>query len=181
VFPADPGYARVITEEAAKVGRRLARDDVIGRFAVDFVVVRDGTGRWRCYAIEINLRKGGTTHPFLTLQFLTDGRYDASTATFTTPTGARKCLVASDRVESPVFVGLTPEAMFDIAEREGLRYDPTTESGVVFHMLASLGDAGRFGMTAVADSVGEAEARFAAARAALEAGARARSGAADGP
>ncbi len=25
------------------------------------------------YAIEINLRKGGTTHPFLTLQFLTDG------------------------------------------------------------------------------------------------------------
>ena len=32
---------------------------------------------WKAYAIEINLRKGGTTHPFLTLQFLTDGAYDA--------------------------------------------------------------------------------------------------------
>ena len=33
-------------------------------------------GDWTPYAIELNLRKGGTTHPFLTLQFLTDGAYD---------------------------------------------------------------------------------------------------------
>ena len=37
--------------------------------ALDFVVVRSN-GKWEPYAIEINLRKGGTTHPFLTLQFL---------------------------------------------------------------------------------------------------------------
>ena len=36
------------------------------------------TDAWTSYAIELNLRKGGTTHPFLTLQFLTDGRYDAA-------------------------------------------------------------------------------------------------------
>ena len=46
---------------------------VIGRFAVDFVTVQDDDGGWSAYAIELNLRKGGTTHPFLTLQFLTDG------------------------------------------------------------------------------------------------------------
>src|SRR6266542_3971334 len=79
VFPADTGYAALITREAAKVGRRLAKEGVIGRFALDFVVVRS-TGKWEPYAIEINLRKGGTTHPFLTLQFLTDGRYDPETA-----------------------------------------------------------------------------------------------------
>ncbi len=56
---------------------RLAEDGALGRFAVDFVVVRDDGGDWTPYAIELNLRKGGTTHPFLTLQFLTDGRYDA--------------------------------------------------------------------------------------------------------
>ena len=38
------------------------------------------------YAIELNLRKGGTTHPYLTLQFLTDGVYDAQRALFLTPT-----------------------------------------------------------------------------------------------
>src|SRR6266487_4290392 len=70
VFPADSAYASLITREAAKVGNRLAKEGVIGRFALDFVVVRSN-GKWDPYAIEINLRKGGTTHPFLTLQFLT--------------------------------------------------------------------------------------------------------------
>jgi hypothetical protein len=169
VFPADPAYAYAITEEAAKVGRRLARDGVIGRFAVDFVVVRDADGAWRCDAIEINLRKGGTTHPFLTLQYLTDGRYEPAAATFTAPSGARKCFVASDRVESPSFVGLTPDALFAVAARHGLSFDPASETGIVFHMLASLVDAGRFGMTAVADTIPDAHARFARARAVLEA------------
>ena len=44
---------------------------------VDFVVVRGTDGQWSSYAIELNLRKGGTTHPYLTLEFLTDGTYDA--------------------------------------------------------------------------------------------------------
>src|ERR1051325_7601623 len=82
-FPADPAYAASIMREAAKVGARLAREGVVGRFAIDFVTVREHND-WKCYAIEINLRKGGTTHPFLTLQFLTDGAYDADKAVFTT-------------------------------------------------------------------------------------------------
>src|SRR4029077_13400354 len=38
VFPADTEYAPLITREAAKIGRRLAKEGVIGRFALDFVV-----------------------------------------------------------------------------------------------------------------------------------------------
>src|SRR5437868_10716785 len=34
VFPADTGYAALITREAAKIGRRLAKEGVIGRFAL---------------------------------------------------------------------------------------------------------------------------------------------------
>ena len=78
-----------ITEQAELVGVRLAELGVLGRFAIDFVVVRDGAG-WRSYAIEINLRKGGTTHPFLTMQFLTNGRYDPDLALFATPAGREK-------------------------------------------------------------------------------------------
>src|SRR5438270_1026413 len=40
VFPAETGYAALITRQAAKVGARLAKEGVIGRFALDFVVVR---------------------------------------------------------------------------------------------------------------------------------------------
>ena len=62
-FPADPGYARAITEPAERIGHRLAELGAVGRFAVDFVVVRDGQRGWTPYAIELNLRKGGThTH-----------------------------------------------------------------------------------------------------------------------
>jgi hypothetical protein len=88
-FPADPAYAALISREARKVGARLAREGVLGRFAVDFVVVRGADGAWLPYAIELNLRKGGTTHPFLTLQFLTDGSYDEEKAVFVARAAAR--------------------------------------------------------------------------------------------
>ena len=149
-FPADPAYAAAITREAVKVGERLAEEGVIGRFAVDFVTVRSNDG-WDPYAIELNLRKGGTTHPFLTLQFLTDGVYDPETAVFTAPSGQEKHFVASDHVESPAYRQLTPDDLFDIVVRRGLHFDQSRETGVVFHMMSALGEHGRTGLTAVAD------------------------------
>src|SRR5437016_7467634 len=131
VFPADAGYAALITGEAAKVGRRLANEGVIGRFALDFVVVPGEHGKWEPYAIEINLRKGGTTHPFLTLQFLTDGKYDPDTAIFTAPNGRQKFFVASDHVESPAYRTLTPDDLFDIVVRHNLHFGQTRQTGVV--------------------------------------------------
>src|SRR5581483_3890580 len=109
IFPANTEYAPLITREAKKIGDRLAKEGVIGRFALDFVVVQNERDEWEPYAIEINLRKGGTTHPFLTLQFLTDGTYDAETAVFTAPSGKHKYFIASDHIESPLYRGLTPD------------------------------------------------------------------------
>jgi hypothetical protein len=159
MFPADPGYAPLITQEAAKVGRRLAKEGVIGRFALDFVVVRSN-GKWEPYAIEINLRKGGTTHPFLTLQFLTDGSYDPETAIFTAPNGQQKFFVASDHVESPSYRTLTPDDLFDIVVRNDLHFGQTRQTGVVFHMMSALGELGRTGLTAVGNSHEDAKATY---------------------
>ena len=161
-FPADTGYASLITREAAKVGNRLAKEGVIGRFALDFVVVRSN-GKWDPYAIEINLRKGGTTHPFLTLQFLTDGIYDPETAIFTAPSGQQKFFVASDHVESPRYRTLTPDDLFDIVVRHNLHFDQTRQTGVVFHMMSALGELGRTGLAAVGNSHDEAKATYARA------------------
>jgi hypothetical protein len=157
-FPADPAYATEITRQAEKVGARLAREGVLGRFALDFVVVRSNGGAWRTYAIELNLRKGGTTHPFLTLQFLTDGAYDPSAGVFTAPGNQRKFFVASDKVQSPLFRAFTPDDLFDIVARHGLHFDQTRQTGVVFHMLGALGECGRMGLTAVGNSPAEADA-----------------------
>jgi hypothetical protein len=159
VFPADPGYAALITREAAKIGKRLAKEGVIGRFALDFVVVRSN-GNWEPYAIEINLRKGGTTHPFLTLQFLTDGCYNSETAIFTAPNGQQKFFVASDHVESPSYRTLTPDDLFDIVVRHDLHFDQTRQTGVVFHMMSALGELGRTGLTAVGNSHEDAKSMY---------------------
>jgi hypothetical protein len=166
-FPAYIEYAPLITREAAKVGAWLAAQGVIGRFALDFVVVRNAQGRWEAYAIEINLRKGGTTHPFLTLQFLTDGGYDPETGVFKTATGHDKCLVASDHEESPAYRALTPHHLFDIAVREGVHFDHARQTGVIFHMMSALTEAGRFGLTAIADTHAEADALHAKTIAAI--------------
>ena len=147
VFPAAAAYARLITRHAEQIGQRLAREGALGRFAVDFVVVRDAGGSWTPYAIELNLRRGGTTHPFLTLQFLTDGRYDPATALFTTPRGREKHLVATDHLESPDLRGLVPADLFDIVARHGLHFDQSRQEGIVFHMISCLTEHGRVGMT----------------------------------
>ena len=156
-FPADPAYAATISSLAERVGDRLAREGVLGRFAVDFVVVRDdGQTAWTPYAIEVNLRKGGTTHPFLTLQFLTGGRYDSVTGLFRTPAGQQKHLVATDHLESPVLRGLTLDDVVDVVVRHGLHFDQTRQTGVVLHMLSSLTE-GRIGLTCVADTAAAAD------------------------
>jgi hypothetical protein len=169
VFPADPAYAPLISAEAAKVGRRLADEGVLGRFALDFVVVRNDADEWEGYAIEVNLRKGGTTHPFLTLSYLTDGTYDPDTATFTTPAGEAKFLVASDHVDSPDFRGLTPDDVFDAVVRHGLHWDKARQVGVVFHMLSALTSQGHLGMTAIGNSPEHARELYDTAVAVLEA------------
>jgi hypothetical protein len=180
-FPADTEYAPAITREAAKIGRRLAREGVLGRFALDFVVVRSEKGRgpsgppsprvgggWDVYAIELNLRKGGTTHPFLTLQFLTDGRYDPETAAFTAPSGRRKFFIASDHVASPLYRAFTTDDLFDLVVRRGLHFDQTRQTGVIFHMMSALAECGSVGLTAVGDSHEEADALYRKAVVALD-------------
>jgi hypothetical protein len=159
-FPASPDYAAAIMREALKVGRRLQKEGVLGRFALDFVAVLNDRHEWEVYAIEINLRKGGTTHPFLTLQFLTDGSYDAETGVFRTPRGETKAFVASDHVHSAAYRTFTHDDLFDLAARHGLHFDHARQKGIVFHMVNGVGESGSLGLTAVGNTRDEADAIY---------------------
>lgn len=149
VFPADPAYSRLITEPALAIGRDLAERGVLGRFAVDFVAVRDDAGDWTVHAIELNLRKGGTTHPFLTLQYLVGGAYDGDAGIYRAASGSPKFLVATDHLEDDRLTALTPRDVFDVVARRRLHFDHSRKTGVVFHMLSCVTECGRLGMTAI--------------------------------
>ena len=151
-FPAASPYAEPIARLARDVGGRLAGAGVIGRSAVDFVVLRDGDGRWRPYAVEINLRSGGTTHPLATLALLTGGAYDAHAATFTTPTGATKHYVATDHLADASLRQLGRDGLLAMLRSGRLGFDHVRRRGVVFHMLSALDELGVVGLTAIGDT-----------------------------
>jgi hypothetical protein len=166
-FPADPEYAPRIATEALAVGRRLAREGVIGRCAVDFVGVRQ-EGRWEPYALEINLRCGGTTHPFMAVSTLTDGIYDPLSGEFRTRLGDLKHYVATDHLDAPAYQSLTPDDLLDVVEERHLGWDADRETGVALHMVSALAVAGRVGLTAIGDTPAEASALYREFKQALD-------------
>ncbi|MDF1501383.1 peptide ligase PGM1-related protein [Roseisolibacter sp. H3M3-2] len=158
-FPAAGPYRADIQDAGLRVAALLADEGVLGRFAVDFVSVRRGD-RWESAAIEVNLRKGGTTHPYLTLQFLTDGAYDPDTGTYRSAAGRPCCYCASDNLGDPAYLGLTPDALLDIAVCHDLHFDAATQRGVTFHLLGALPAYGKLGAVAVGESHAAAERYF---------------------
>jgi hypothetical protein len=158
-FPADPEYAPRVAAEALKIGRRLAREGVIGRNAVDFVAVRRD-GEWHPYAIEINLRCGGTTHPFMAISTLTDGVYEPLSGEFRTRLGDIKHYVATDHLDAPQYAALTPDDLLDVVAERSLGWDAEREAGVALHMVSALAVAGRIGLTAIGDTPSEASALY---------------------
>jgi PGM1 C-terminal domain len=158
-FPADGAYRLNIQARGAKVAQVLAGKGVLGRFGIDFISVKDGDA-WRHLAIEVNLRKGGTTHPFLMLQFLTDGRYDADTGEFLTPASQPRCYYASDNLESKRYRGLTPYDLVDIAVVNGLHFHAATGEGVAFHLIGALSEFGKLGVVCIAQTHERADSLY---------------------
>jgi hypothetical protein len=120
----------------------------LGRFGIDFMSVRKND-TWTHYAIETNLRKGGTTHPYLMLQFLTNGTYDESKGAFILSDGTERYYFATDNLQNDQYKGLTPLDLIDIAMYNGLHYDHSKEEGVMFHLISALSEFGKLGLVSI--------------------------------
>lgn len=154
-FPADEAYSAELAEQSKAISMILKEKGVLGRYSIDFISVMENNS-WKHYAIEINLRKGGTTHPYLMLQFLTNGRYDATTGHFKTANMQDRYYYASDNLESDSYKGLTPQDLIDIVMFYGLHFDGATQKGVVFHMIGALSQYGKMGILCIGESSDEA-------------------------
>jgi hypothetical protein len=155
-FPADEEYRVEIQDVGRNAAEALRDAGVLGRFGIDFISVREPQG-WKHYAIEVNLRKGGTTHPYLMLQFLTDGTYDEATGTYRAPSGRPCCYYASDNIQSAQYRGLSPDDLIDIAAMNDLHFHSAAQQGVVFHMIGALSEFGKLGIVCVDDTVDKAQ------------------------
>ena len=156
MFPASDEYNISLAEEGKKIAKTLAARGVLGRFAIDFISVKQDN-KWIHYAIEINLRKGGTTHPFFMLQFLTDGKYNAEKGEYLTASGNKRFYFSSDNVSSEHYKGLTPHDLNDIAMFHSLMYDGATQEGVMFHLVGALSQHGKLGLVCIGDTAQKAK------------------------
>lgn len=154
-FPANPEYNKEIAVMGKVIADELQRLGVLGRFSIDFLSVKQAAG-WRHYAIEINLRKGGTTHPFIMLKFLTGGDFNWKDGVYTMPNGQARCYFASDNLVNEKYKGLTPHDLIDIAICNHILYDSSKQTGVMFHMIGALSQYGKLGVVCIGRTVDEA-------------------------
>lgn len=170
-FPADAEYRLELQTMGQKIGQQLAAKGALERYGVDFIAVRQPPGSprpWELQAIEINLRKGGTTHPFMALKLLTEGRYNSQDGRFYTGQGVAKYYRASDNLQKESYRGLLPSDLMDIIVTERLHFNSINGTGAAFHLMGCLSEYGKLGLTAIGNTPEQAETIYNQVVAALD-------------
>ncbi len=162
-FPASTDYRTAITEEGLRVGAVLAAEGVVGSFGIDFLVVpaprsggRSGPGS-HVYLSEINLRMGGTTHPYWMARLVTGATYDRSRGELVAPDGSLVRYVATDNLKSRHLAELLPADVIARVDDAGLSFDPATGTGATLHLLGAVPGYGKMGATCVAGTIEDAD------------------------
>jgi hypothetical protein len=155
-FPADASYRLEIQEAGLRVAKILAARGVIGSFGIDLLVRPRDDGDPELYLSEINLRLGGTTHPFLMAKAVTGGTFDPGSGDLLVD-GEPRHYVSSDNLKHESFVGMLPEDLIRAVDYAGLAFDPVTGTGVTLHLLGALKRFGKVGAVCIGATQGESE------------------------
>ncbi len=157
-FPARATYRLAIQDAANRVAEVLSGEGVIGSFGIDFLVVppTGAQGADGVYLSEINLRMGGTTHPFWMARLATEAEYHVDTGELVAQSGPR-CYVATDNLKSERLAGLLPSQVIDAVDRAELGYDSRRRAGATLHLLGAIPRFGKMGTTCIGGSPEEAD------------------------
>lgn len=154
-FPAQADYRLALQAMGQRIGEELAAQGALERYGVDFVAVRQGdpdTPTWDLQAIEINLRKGGTTHPLMAMKMLTEGHFNPANGLFYTRQGQVRYYRASDNLQRPHYRGLLPSDLMDIIVTNRLHFNSVLGVGAAFHLMGCLSEYGKLGLTCIGTS-----------------------------
>jgi hypothetical protein len=154
-FPASESYRAAIQEHGLRVAEILATRGVVGSFGIDFVVV-PRRREPRVYLSEINLRLGGTTHPYLMTRLATGGEYDPRSGDLMVD-GRPRLYVSTDNLKSKAYTGLEPQEVVEALEEAGLAFDRESRTGVTLHLLGALREHGKLGIVCISDTASGAE------------------------
>jgi PGM1 C-terminal domain len=154
-FPASGAYRAPIQEHGLRVAEVLATRGVVGSFGIDFVVVPRRRVP-KVYLSEINLRLGGTTHPYVMARLATGGEYDPRSGELLVD-GRQRVYVSTDNLKSKAYAGLKPREIVEALEASGLAFDHDSRTGVTLHLLGALKDHGKLGIVCISETSSGAE------------------------
>ena len=166
-FPAHANYRLQLQYYGQWVGERLATLGALGHYGVDFVGVQQQK-KWQVQAIEINLRREGTTHPMMIMKLLTQGQYNPQDGLLYSARGQAKYYRATDYLESDRYQGLSSRDVIRAIAQHKLHFNPRTETGVVLHMMGCLPKFGKLGMTCIGNAPQQAQELYRQASEVLE-------------
>jgi hypothetical protein len=154
-FPARADYRLALQEMGYRIGQELAAQGALERFGVDFIAVPKAgaaASGWDLQAIEINLRKGGTTHPLMAMKMLTEGRFNQADGLFYTRQEQVRYYRASDNLQKSHYQGLLPSDLMDIIVSKQLHFNSILGVGAAFHLMGCLSEYGKLGLTCIGTS-----------------------------
>lgn len=150
-FPARSCYRQALMAAGRQVGQALAAKGCRGPVLIDWLAERLPSG-WRLWGMEINLRKGGTTHPFQLAAMATGAQLDADTGDLLSRDGHPIVYEACDSWSMPQWQGLLPEQWLEAVVQRQLYFNPTERRGCIPHRLGALSEHGLLGVTAIGRS-----------------------------
>ncbi|MBE1565573.1 peptide ligase PGM1-related protein [Nonomuraea africana] len=154
-FPARPEYRAEVAASAEKIAGLLAKRGVVGLFGMDFFAMKTDAG-YAALLCEVNLRIGGTTHPFGATLLTTDASYDPGTGLLMSG-GRPKYYTATDNCSAGCLEGRTPGEVVKLVDGLGLGFDHVRKTGNVLHLLGAIPEHGKLGFTTIGDSREEAD------------------------
>jgi hypothetical protein len=132
------------------VAKTLSFNGVIGPVSVDFLVVEEKRKEPSIYAIEINIRQGGTTHPFQSAKNILAAQYNQETGSLEDPEGDHRIYASYDNLVLNGKNGRDIHVLRRLMQEHGLAYNKQTKSGFIFHMMSALEEFGKCGYTLIA-------------------------------
>lgn len=160
-FPCMESHRKLIINESKKIAKYMANKGILGNFSVDFVIVYNAKKEVKkVYAIEINLRKIGSTNPFVTAHYLTNARYSSRDGQMH---WRDKTIhyVSMDFIESEKYKNISSIKLVDLIKNSKINFNRTKNKGVFIYMPGMAEKFGRFGALCIGYSNEEAKRTYA--------------------
>tara|TARA_B100000925_G_scaffold289712_1_gene273221 strand:+ start:1858 stop:3381 length:1524 start_codon:yes stop_codon:yes gene_type:complete len=155
-YPCAHSYRSEVSEVAIQIGKKLKNLNVFGVTSIDYLI-SESNGEMKCFVIELNLRKGGTTHPFMLSNFALQNEGSFREGGLIDKNNVSYSYRSNDNFyPCKEFVSDTSD-IINRAKRASILFSRKKSKGVIFHLLNGFSDSGKVGYTVIAPSKVEVE------------------------